>query len=157
MQRRRPPGLGGAAITGVIGGVEGTFSGIRNGLASGSHSTSAATLTLGVIGAAGLVEWPVLLAVGGTALVVHQLSKRSDGRPALASATPPLGSAGRWRQPTKVGPTQIRATQIRPAQVDIGSAQVDGSAQDGAAQSRRRPSSLYRPYLLTRRPGGADG
>ena len=32
------------------------------------------------VGAAGLVEWPVLLAVGGTALVLHEWDRKS-GRP----------------------------------------------------------------------------
>jgi hypothetical protein len=85
--------VSGAAINGVVGGVQGAASGIRNGLSDGSHSTSAAALTLGVVGAAGLVEWPVLLAVGGTALVVHQLSHRSDGRQAALAEPTPLRSA----------------------------------------------------------------
>jgi len=71
--------LGGAAVNGVIGGVRGTAAGIRSGADRGSQSTPAAALTLAAIGAAGLVEWPVLLAVGGTALVVRQLSQRSPG------------------------------------------------------------------------------
>jgi hypothetical protein len=36
-------------------------------------------LALAAIGAAGLVEWPVLLAIGGTALVVRQLNRHYDG------------------------------------------------------------------------------
>ncbi|HEV7418931.1 MAG TPA: hypothetical protein VGO30_03705 [Mycobacterium sp.] len=96
--------LGGAAVNGVIGGVQGTASGVRSGLSSGSHSTPAAALTLGAIGAAGLIDWPLLLAIGGTALVVHQLSGRSDGQQAAGAATPltsvdggssPRKSAGR--------------------------------------------------------------
>jgi hypothetical protein len=79
--------VGGAAISGVIGGVQGAVAGIRGGLSSGSHSTPVAALTLGALGAAGLVEWPVLLAIGGSALVVHQLSSRSDGQPSAAPAT----------------------------------------------------------------------
>lgn len=46
--------LGGAAVTGAIGAVEGTAAGIKNGLSSGSHSTAAAALTLGAVGVAGL-------------------------------------------------------------------------------------------------------
>jgi hypothetical protein len=71
--------VGGAAINGVVGGVQGSAAGIRNGLSAGSHSTPAALLTLGAIGATGLVEWPVLLGVGGTALLVrtiHQIRRR---------------------------------------------------------------------------------
>src|SRR3954453_4621743 len=80
--------VGGAAINGAVGGLQGAVSGIRSGVANGSHSTPAAALNLGVVGAAGLVEWPLLLAVGGTALVVHQLSKQSESQPVLKPATP---------------------------------------------------------------------
>lgn len=52
--------------------------GVQRGLRTGSHSTPAAALTLGALGVAGLVEWPVLVAVGGTALVLKQLTNRSD-------------------------------------------------------------------------------
>jgi hypothetical protein len=80
--------VGGAAINGIVGGVQGTASGIRDGLGSGSHSTPAAALALGTLGVAGLVEWPVLLAVGGTALVVHQLSTRGNGQQSVAPPVP---------------------------------------------------------------------
>jgi hypothetical protein len=78
--------ISGAAINGVVGGVGGTVGGIRHGLSSGSHSTPAAVLTLAATGATGLVEWPVLLTVGGTALAVRYLSQRSNGQAAQAKA-----------------------------------------------------------------------
>jgi hypothetical protein len=85
--------VGGAAVNGVIGGMQGTVSGIKNGMSSGSHSTPAAAITLAAVGATGLVEWPILLGIGGTALVLHQLNQRSAGesKPTLtaASYTPP--------------------------------------------------------------------
>jgi hypothetical protein len=68
--------VGGAAVTGVIGAVEGTAAGVRNGLRNGSHSTTTAALTLAAIGVAGVVDWPILVAVGGGALAIHQLSRR---------------------------------------------------------------------------------
>jgi hypothetical protein len=61
--------------------MQGTVAGIKNGISSGSHSTPAAALTLAAIGATGLVEWPILLGVGGTALVVRRLNQRSDRQP----------------------------------------------------------------------------
>jgi hypothetical protein len=98
--------------------------GIRNGVANGSHSTPAAALTLGVLGAAGLVEWPLLLAVGGTALVVHQLSKRSEGQPVLTPATPlqsettgsgaPKESAARKSTARKSTPRKSTARKSTP-------------------------------------------
>jgi hypothetical protein len=88
--------IGGAAVNGVIGGLQGAASGVRAGLGNGSQSSAAAALTLGAIGAAGLVEWPVLLAVGGTVLVVHQLNQRHVNEvPRKTGSVQPL------RQPTK--------------------------------------------------------
>lgn len=80
--------VGGAAINGVIGGVKGATAGIQRGISTGSHSTPAAAMTLGALGAAGLVEWPVLLVVGGTALVLRQLQHSTDGVAASTNATP---------------------------------------------------------------------
>ena len=106
--------LGGAAVSGVLGGMQGTVAGIKSGLSTGSHSTSAAALTLGAIGAAGLVDWPILLGIGATALVVNQVNQRSSGQqsPILAvvpdTASPSRGesrvkrgSAGRPAKTTK--------------------------------------------------------
>jgi hypothetical protein len=109
--------VGGAAVNGVIGGVQGTLSGIRNGLSSGSHSTPAAALTLGVIGAAGLVDWPLLLGIGGTALAVHHLSRRSDGQPSrgqpAVTAVTPL-QAGARSGPRKSAPRKSTTQRTRP-------------------------------------------
>jgi hypothetical protein len=101
--------VGGAAVNGIVGGVQGAATGIRQGLSSGSRSTPAALLTLGAVGAAGLVEWPVLAAVGGTALLARQLG-RDDG----AEPTPeqPPSSRPRSTAPTskKTGARRGRAT-----------------------------------------------
>ncbi|WP_458683779.1 hypothetical protein, partial [Prescottella equi] len=63
--------LGGAAVGGLVGGVRGAVGGVaggtRRGLERGSHSTPAAVLTMAAAGAVGLVEWPVVLTVGGAA------------------------------------------------------------------------------------------
>ena len=71
--------VGGATVNVVVGSVQGTVGGVRSGLSSGSRATPAAALTLAAIGAAGLVEWPVLLPVGATVLGVHYLTHRSRG------------------------------------------------------------------------------
>lgn len=86
--------VGGAAVNGVVGGLQGAATGIRHGLSSGSHSTPAALLTLGAVGAAGLVDWPVLAAVGGTALLVRQLGHSRDGESLPAPAEPRRRSNG---------------------------------------------------------------
>ncbi|BAX90799.1 hypothetical protein [Mycobacterium shigaense] len=72
--------VGGAAVNGVVGGITGAAEGIKRGISSGSHSTPAAALALGALGVAGLVEWPVLLAVGGGALLLHRLSQKPQPR-----------------------------------------------------------------------------
>jgi hypothetical protein len=113
--------LGGAAVNGVIGGLQGTAAGIRDGLSSGSRSTPAALLTVGAVGAVGLVEWPVLLTVGGAALLVRQLAQRGRDRatdrgpaevtPISSAPTAGTGSPGR----TATRPAPRKAAQRKPA------------------------------------------
>lgn len=116
--------VSGAAMNGVVGGVRGAVNGLRDGATGGSHSTPAAVLTLAAVGAAGLVEWPLLVGIGGTALVVHRLNQ-GQGRPEPAAprlsavvddapspapadkATPPTTSA------TKAAPRKT-ATKAAP-------------------------------------------
>ncbi len=78
--------VGGAAVNGVVGAVTGAAAGVQKGIDSGSHSTPAAALTLGALGVAGLVEWPILLAVGGGALLLRRLSNSHNDGP-VASVT----------------------------------------------------------------------
>lgn len=84
--------VSGAAVNGVIGGIQGAASGVKSGLIKGSHSTPAAVLTMAAVGAAGLVDWPVLLGVGGAALVVRQLGQRSGRVPTPDDHPEPLES-----------------------------------------------------------------
>jgi len=72
--------VGGAAVGAVAGSMRGAATGVREGVKVGSHSTPAALLTMGAIGAAGLVEWPIVLGAGGTALVLHQLHAARSGK-----------------------------------------------------------------------------
>jgi hypothetical protein len=115
--------VGGAAVNGVVGGMQGTLNGIKNGVSSGSHSTPAAALALAAIGAAGLVEWPILLGVGGTALVVRQLAQRSDGQPGPTlqavpdsprqAASKPAAKRSPARKATKAAKAPGRKTAAR--------------------------------------------
>jgi len=112
--------VGGAAVNGVIGGVRGAVTGIKNGVSSGSHSTPAAALAIAAIGATGLVEWPILLGVGGTAIVVRQLKQRSEGRekPTLAAVpnAPQRTSAAKrtsGRKAAKSTPSSARKSPSR--------------------------------------------
>ncbi|MBY0442439.1 MAG: hypothetical protein K2Q25_09950 [Mycobacteriaceae bacterium] len=79
--------VGGAAVDGVVGAVKGAAAGIRHGADAGSHSTPAAALTLTALGVSGLVQWPVLLVVGGTALAWRQLNRRHDSAATAVGAT----------------------------------------------------------------------
>jgi hypothetical protein len=95
--------VGGAAVNGVVGAMQGAASGVQRGVASGSHSTPAAALTLGALGVTGLVEWPLILAVGGAALVLRQLNRQSGptaiGTP--AKAAPATSNASGASEPAK--------------------------------------------------------
>jgi hypothetical protein len=80
--------VGGAAVNGVVGAVTGAAAGVQRGIGSGSHSTPAAVLTLGALGATGLVEWPFVLAIGGGALLLRQLNHSRDATAAPAKVVP---------------------------------------------------------------------
>ncbi|KLO27487.1 membrane protein [Mycolicibacter heraklionensis] len=131
--------IGGAAVNGVIGGVKGAAGGVQRGLRTGSHSTPAAALTLGALGVAGLVEWPVLVAVGGTALVLKQLTNRSDDSkaPAKAPAAParPLKAAPPAKATKPVKSTNSSTSSRRSAQPKKTAAR---QSRSGASSTRTR-------------------
>ncbi|BBX64968.1 hypothetical protein MSAS_41420 [Mycobacterium saskatchewanense] len=84
---------GGAAVNGVVGGVTGAAEGVKRGISSGSHSAPAAAVAFGALGVAGLVEWPILLAVGGGALLLQRLTRKAQP-PAKANLKPvPVAAA----------------------------------------------------------------
>ncbi|WP_395309062.1 hypothetical protein V4U86_27825 [Mycobacterium sp. AMU20-3851] len=93
--------IGGAAVNGVIGGIKGTGSGIRSGMSQGSRSSAAAALTFAAVGAAGLIEWPVLLTVGGATLLVHEINQRTrDGQTAESDDHAPVRTAAPVKRTT---------------------------------------------------------
>ena len=136
--------VSGAAINGVIGGVQGTASGIRNGLSRGSRSTPAAALTVGVLGAAGIVEWPLLLTIGGTALVVHQLSRRSEGQ-SLPVAPTPLRAVADGAAPRKSAARKSAARKSAPGK----SAPRKSSATARRTQPRKSTTGRRRTSSRT--------
>ena len=95
--------VGGAAVNGVVGGVTGAAQGIKRGVSTGSHSTPAAALALGALGVAGLVEWPVLLAVGGGALLLRRMSRKQEA-PAPKANLKPVPSEKEKAPPQKATP-----------------------------------------------------
>jgi hypothetical protein len=107
--------VGGAAVNGVVGGVQGVVRGVQSGLSNGSRSVPAAALTVAAVGAVGLVEWPVLLPVGGTLLGVHYLTHRSAGE---RKRTPTRRATSRSRTKGRSGSrasTPHTAARSRPA------------------------------------------
>ena len=111
--------VGGAVVSGVVGGVQGVVGGVQSGLSSGGRSIPAAALTVAAVGAAGLVEWPVLLPVGGTVLGVHYLTHRSGGERKRASTrrVGPRSAVKRRSGPRASTPhTAARSRPARSAQ-----------------------------------------
>ena len=126
--------VGGAAVNGVIGGVQGAVTGIKNGVSSGSHSTPAAALAIAAIGATGLVEWPILLGVGGTAIVVRQLKQRSEGqeKPTLAA----VPNAPQRTSAAKRTPAAKRTSGRKATKPTASSARKSASRNRRAAANR---------------------
>src|SRR6201991_2908206 len=85
--------VGAAGVNGFVGAVTGAAEGIKRGVGSGSHSTPAAALAMGALGVAGLVEWPVLLAVGGGALLLHRLQRKPGSPESPKANLKPVPSA----------------------------------------------------------------
>ncbi|WP_082964387.1 hypothetical protein [Mycobacterium sp. E796] len=108
--------IGGAAVNGVVGGFQGVVGGVQSGLSTGSRSIPAAALTVAAVGAVGLVEWPLLLPVGGTLLGVHYLTHRSDGGSTrrVASRSGAKGRSG--SRPSRRPRTAARSRPGRSAQ-----------------------------------------
>ncbi|CAJ1497259.1 hypothetical protein [[Mycobacterium] holstebronense] len=127
--------IGGAAVNGVIGGIKGAAGGVQRGLRTGSHSTPAAALTLGALGVTGLVEWPVLVAVGGTALALKQLTNRSDDSKAPAKA--PAASV----RPLKAAPAAKATKPVKSASSSTSSRRSPQPKKTAARQSRSGASS----------------
>ena len=113
--------VGGAAVNGVVGGVTGAAEGIKRGIKSGSHSTPAAALALGALGVAGLVEWPVLVAVGGGFLLLRRMKRKPEEQPPTEKAS--------------LKPVPAAQAQIKD------SAQKAADKQTAKATNGRRPSN----------------
>jgi hypothetical protein len=96
---------------------------VQKGIGSGSHSTPAAALTLGALGVAGLIEWPLVLAIGGGALLLRQLNNGHSDDSHKATVTPVRAvptkstssarSTGPRKSPAKRAPARSRGTQSR--------------------------------------------
>lgn len=101
--------VGGAVVTGALGAIEGAAAGMKSGVKRGGHSSVAAALTLAAIGAVGLVEWPLVLGVGGAALLIHQLGHRGTENPPSA----PRARSPRQPKSAPKGTAQRTTTRAR--------------------------------------------
>jgi hypothetical protein len=101
--------VGGAAVSGALGAVTGATAGVQRGISSGSRSTPAAALTLGTLGVAGLIEWPVLLTVGGAAVLLRQLNRRPEPEPGQEAA--PVTSMTSAKSAEKQQPRRTNRTR----------------------------------------------
>lgn len=103
-------GVGGAAVGSMVGGLKGAVVGAAEGARRGRHSTPAAVLTMGAIAVTGVVQWPVVAAVGGAVLVLDQFAPaasktdtpRTGVKPTDAAALTPAG-AGAAGAPSSAG------------------------------------------------------
>jgi hypothetical protein len=83
----------------------------------------AAALTLGALGVAGLIEWPLVLAIGGGALLLRQLNNGRADSSHKASLTPvrevptkstsSASSSQPRKSPAKRTPARSRSAQSR--------------------------------------------
>ncbi|HUO39499.1 MAG TPA: hypothetical protein VMU34_17405 [Mycobacterium sp.] len=92
---------GSAAVHGVVGGAVATVTGIREGLTrSQPRSASQAALTVLGICTVGLLQWPVIMTIGSTGLVVRAL--------------PELSSRLKRASPRRCSPPHRRDREIMP-------------------------------------------
>ncbi|MGW4339376.1 hypothetical protein ACWEK5_42300 [Rhodococcus koreensis] len=122
--------VGGAAVGVLVGSMKGAAVGAAEGARRGSHSTPAAVVTLGAVAVTGVVQWPIVAAVGGTALVLEQLKPRTKpdtpgtGTPATPDAgakpaalsVPPTGAltVAKTPAPARKSPTRRRTPAKTP-------------------------------------------
>jgi hypothetical protein len=82
-------------------------------------------LAFGALGVAGLVEWPVVLAVGGSALLLQRLSRKQEPAKASLKAVP-VEPAPQKAAPQKTAPQKAagKSTAKKAAGRRAGSAQL---------------------------------
>ncbi len=103
----------GGALGATRGALRGAADGVRGGAEKGSRSPTAAALTAVALGATGIIDWPLLLTVGGTALVVNRLTSRPDIQTRNSTTTPPAPSGAKSTIKTKA-PRPRGAATNRP-------------------------------------------
>ena len=124
----------GAVIEGVAGAVGGSAAGVRSGIRHGSQSPPAAALTFGVLGAVGVVEWPVLLGIGATAMVLRQL-RPTQARSASDPVSPAMSPSDGAVSPITTS-APVKRTAAKTAKAPVRTT----STRTTAARARRSPA-----------------
>lgn len=105
---------GGAALGAGLGAVRGAADGLRDGAERGSRSAPAAALTVTALTVTGILDWPLVLAAGGTAFLVNRLTQHPAAPPPHPPATRPRARAARKtrtpRSPAAAGRRSPTAT-----------------------------------------------
>ena len=141
--------MGGAVINGAAGGIRGAATGAAHGLNTGSRSPTTAAITLAAVGATGLVDWPVIIFVGGTGLLIRQLTGRPRVTPAIATptkATAPAVAPTPKAAPTpavaptpKMAPTPTVAPALKAVATPKAAKTVKASPKAKASTSPAKP------------------
>lgn len=126
--------IAGAAAGGAVGAVGGTVRGVSEGLGLGSRSLPAAVLTIGAVGATGLVDWPVLMAVGGSALLLRHLRNASPG-----SSEAPMMSTPNARN-RNTSPPSKRTNKVMAKRAPRTPASTGKATATKSTPTRRRSS-----------------
>jgi len=144
-----------AALGTTLGALRGAADGVREGAEKGSRSPTAAALTSVALAATGILDWPLLLAAGGTALLLTQLSPHPDTQTLDSAATPRQQHQPGHKNPTAAGPrpqdqAATRDTRTSKGHVIGGPAHLPcaapacpaygGSARPLRIRVRRRPA-----------------
>jgi len=111
----------GGALGATLGALRGAADGVRGGAEKGSRSPTAAALTAVALGVTGILDWPLLLTVGSTALVVNRLTSRPDIQTRNSTATTPAPSGAKSTIETKASRPRGAATnrpRTTPAQAE---------------------------------------
>jgi len=141
----------GAAYGAATGAVYGAIRGAGQALGSGPRATPAAALVVAAVGAAGLIEWPVLLLASGAALVVRQL-RHKPANPTVHTENPtaalPPAQPG---TPIPPAPNRVVADTTARKATAPGKAGGPTKASAPRAPRRTRAAPPARPPLPVRR------
>lgn len=157
---------GGAAVGAALGAVRGAARGAGTGASAGPNSTVAKALGIAALGVTGIVDWPLVVAAGGAALLVDRLSRRGrdtaddpddDVASGLALGAAPLEDS---RQPRAADLAEPAAPAL-PAKAapEKPAAAADSPANKApvkTAPAKTPPTRPVKKSTPRRRPGGAE-